>query len=119
MTNNQVNIHIGTVEDIGARFVDAWKAAERGEAITRDHVTFLSLEAFLSAMSPKRLALIQHLRKAGAMSVRKLSGEIGRDYKSVHSDVAMLISAGLVVREAKDRVAVEWDHVQADMRLAA
>ena len=54
MTNNHFNIHIGTVEDMGTRFVEAWKSAERGEAITRDHVTFLSVEASLSAISPKR-----------------------------------------------------------------
>ena len=54
MSDNQVNIHIGTVEDMGARFVEAWKSAEGGEAITRDHVTFLSVEASLSAISPKR-----------------------------------------------------------------
>ena len=119
MSDKQVNIHIGTVEEMGARFVDAWQAAERGEAVARDHVTFLSLEAFVSAMSPKRLALIQYLRTAGAMSVRKLAGEIGRDYKSVHGDVAMLIAAGLITREAKDQIAVHWDHVHADMRLAA
>ena len=54
MSDNQVNIHFGTVEDMGARFVDAWKATERGEAIARDHVTFLPLEASLSTISPKR-----------------------------------------------------------------
>ena len=53
MTNNQVNIHIGTVEDMGARFVEAWESAERGVAITRDHVTFLPLEGSLSTISPK------------------------------------------------------------------
>jgi predicted transcriptional regulator len=119
MNDKQVNIHIGSVEDMGVRFVDAWQAAERGEAVARDHVTFLSIEAFVSAMSPKRLALIQYLRTAGAMSVRRLASEIGRDYKSVHGDVAMLVSAGLIAREAKDQVAVHWDHVHADMRLAA
>ncbi len=119
MNDKQVNIHIGNARDMGARFAGAWHAAERGEAVARDHVTFLSLEAFVSAMSPKRLALIQYLRRAGAMSVRKLASEIGRDYKSVHGDVAMLVAAGLVAREAKDQVAVHWDHVHADMRLAA
>ena len=54
MSDKQFNIHIGTVEDMGARFVEAWESAERGEAITRDHVTFLSLEASLSTISPKR-----------------------------------------------------------------
>ena len=119
MSKDKVNIHIGSTEDMGTRFVGAWHDAERGEDVQRDHVTFLSLEAFVSAMSPKRLELIRHLRKHGAQSVRKLSGALGRDYKSVHGDVALLVGAGLITREAKDKVAVHWDHVQADMRLAA
>jgi hypothetical protein len=31
----------------------------------------------------------------------------------------MLVAAGLIAREAKDQIAVHWDHVHADMRLAA
>ena len=54
MINNRVNIHMCTVEDMGTHFVEAWKSAERGEGITRDHVTFLPLEAPLSTISPKR-----------------------------------------------------------------
>ena len=59
MINNRVNIHMCTVEDMGARFVEAWKSAERGEAIARDHVTFLPLEASLSTISPKRREGVQ------------------------------------------------------------
>ena len=54
MCSTPLEIHIGTVEDMGSRFVEAWKSAERGEAITRDHFTFLSSQAFLSAKAPRR-----------------------------------------------------------------
>lgn len=44
MSDKQVNTQIGSVEEMGARFVEAWHAAERGKAVARDHATFLSLE---------------------------------------------------------------------------
>jgi predicted transcriptional regulator len=119
MSDETVNLHIGSLQEMGDRFVAAWKAAELGAPVSRDNITFLSLETFVSALSPRRLELIRYLRSEGPMSVRKLAGELSRDYKSVHSDVALLATAGLVIRESNERISVPWDHVQADMRLAA
>ena len=119
MTEDRINLHVGSLEDMGRRFVSAWQAADRGEAIERDHVTFLSLEAFMAAMSPKRLELLRHLRAGGPMSVRKLGIELKRDYKSVHHDVALLASTGLIERPARDAVAVTWDKAVTELDLAA
>jgi predicted transcriptional regulator len=118
-TSEAVQVHIGSLSDMGTRFADAWKAAEAGQQVARDNVTFLSLEAFMAAMSPKRLELIRHLRRGGAMSVRRLAAELGRDYKSVHREVAMLIGAGLIERRARDLVAVGWHRLVTELDLAA
>ena len=119
MTERTITAHTGSLEDMGQRFVAAWKSAKRGEALTRDHVTFLGLDAFMAAMSPRRLELMRHLRRAGPMSVRRLSQELGRDYKSVHGEVAKLADAGLVERLARDRIAVQWDRIVTELDLAA
>ena len=119
MTQTDMHLHIGSLENMGRRFVDAWKAVEAGHDPARDHVTFLGLDTFMAAMSPRRLDLLRHLRRGGPMSVRRLAGEVGRDYKSVHRDTAMLIAAGLVDRLAKDEVAVTWDRAVTELDLAA
>lgn len=119
MTEARLNIHVGTLDDMGRRFIAAWKAAEEGRDPAREHVTFLSLEAFMAAMSPRRLDLMRHLRRQGPMSVRRLALGLGRDYKSVHREVAMLLLAGLVERRAKDEVAVNWDRAVTELDLAA
>ena len=59
------------------------------------------------------------LRRAGPMSVRWLAGELGRDYKSVHREVAMLTATGLIERRAADEVAVGWDRAVTELDLAA
>lgn len=119
MSNDQINVHIGALDEMGARFVSAWKSVEQGRAVARDNITFLSLEAFMATMSPKRLELMRHLRRHGPMSVRRLSAELSRDYKSVHREVRMLANAGLIERPAADQVAVAWDRVVTELDLAA
>jgi predicted transcriptional regulator len=119
MTEARVNVHIGTLDDMGRRFAAAWKAAEAGREPARDHVTFLNLEAFMAAMSPRRLELMRHLRRAGPMSVRRLARDLARDYKSVHREVAMLTATGLVERRGRSEVAVEWDRAVTELDLAA
>ncbi len=94
MTDRSISVHVTSLEDMGQRFVAAWKAAEAGQPVARDHVTFLGLEAFMEAMS-----------------VRRLSQQLGRDYKSVHGEAARLVEAGLIERRAKDAVAVPWDRM--------
>jgi predicted transcriptional regulator len=118
-TKAQLNLHIGGLDDMGQRFTAAWKALQKNQPVARDHVTFLTLGDFMAAMSPKRLELLRHLRKVGPLSVRKLSSELDRDYKSVHLDVARLEKAGLIERSAKSFVCVTWNRALAQLDLAA
>ena len=106
MKSKRIDLHIGGVEDMGDRFIAAWKTAEAGRAVKRDHVTFLSLESFVSILSPKRLALLKALRASGASSVPALAAHLARDHKSVRQDVALLADARLITHQAHDRLAV-------------
>lgn len=110
-------VHVDSLHDMGKRFVDAWRRAERGEPVQETHVTFLDLEAMLSALSPRRLELLRHVRRHGAANVRELAAALGRDYKNVHQDVAVLESVGLLIREGR-RLSAPWDEVQASVTLA-
>jgi hypothetical protein len=46
---DNVRVHIGTPEDMGRRFIDACRRAERGEAAGETNVTFRDLETLLAA----------------------------------------------------------------------
>ena len=119
MSQKTVNLHISSLDAMGQRFVGAWMDAEAGRAVTAQHTTFLGLESFTAALSPKRLEILRRLRAAGPSSVRALAALLNRDYKSVHRDVDTLIAASLITREASDRVSVTWDKVVAELDLAA
>ena len=60
----------------------------------------------MTAMSPKRLELMRHLRREGPMSIRRLAQQLGCDYKSVHSETSLLIQTGLIARTAEGEVRI-------------
>jgi predicted transcriptional regulator len=120
VTESRITLDIEPMAAFEARALEIARLLDRGELIApQAHISFPDIEALLAVLTPKRFALLQTLRQIGPSSVRALASAVGRDYKAVHTDVAALTENGLIERQAKDRVAVLWDHVQADMRLAA
>lgn len=53
------------------------------------------------------------------VSVTKLRRDFEADYKNVHTDVTRLIELGLIGRLPDQRIAVAWDTIAAEMKLAA
>ena len=51
--------------------------------------------------------------------IRRPAGELGRDTKLVHREVAMLTATGLIERRAADEVAVGWDRAVTELDSAA
>jgi len=102
-------------------FVRAWKRAQKGltaeEPINRLH--FADTATLFKYLSPKRFELLQYLRQAGPLSIRKLSGELHRDYKNVHTDVKDLLHVGLIEEREDDRLMVPWDVIVSELPLLA
>ena len=114
------------VEVAGARkvardFVKAWKRAEQNlppeEPINRLH--FADTATLFKFLSPKRFELLQHLRSAGPLSIRKLATELHRDYKNVHTDVKDLIHVGLIEETDSQLLSVPWDVIVSELPLLA
>ncbi len=110
--SNALKIHVGTINDMGQRFVDAWHRAERGESVNEAHVTFHDLPALLAALTPKRLDLLRYVRHHQVRTVKALATDLHRDYKNVYKDVEELTKLGLLTRTA-DQVAAPYGEVDA------
>ncbi|MFL5252818.1 MAG: hypothetical protein ACJ8AI_07970 [Rhodopila sp.] len=53
MSKGQVQIHVReTMEDVGARFIDAWHRMERGEEVNEKHVSFADWETMVARSPP-------------------------------------------------------------------
>lgn len=113
-----VKLHVGSVDEMGKRFIDAWHRVERGEKVEETHLTFFDFEAMLSALTPRRLALLRHVHRQPAATVAELARALDRDYKRVHEDVAALCQTGLIARD-NHGIRAPFDSVQAIVSLDA
>ena len=111
-------LHVGSIDEMGKRFGDAWRRLERGEKVRETHLTFFDLETMMATLSPKRLALLKHVRRHPASSIAGLAKTLARDYKRVHADVSAQVQAGLIVRD-EDGIRVPYDSIQATVSLSA
>ena len=114
--SKKVKVNVGTLDDMGRRFVSAWRRLERGERVRERHLTFPDLPAMLNALSPKRLELLRDVHRQPARSVRALANRLGRDYKRVHEDVEKLTASGLLRRD-DDGLSAPYDAISAELRL--
>ena len=112
----KVELHVGSLEEMGARFVRAWHRLESGERVRETHVPFPDLESLLGALTPRRLELLRDLHREPAPSVRALARRLGRDYKRVHEDVETLSHAGLLRRD-DGQVIAPYAAIRAELRL--
>jgi predicted transcriptional regulator len=53
------------------------------------------------------------------MSINEVARLLGRNYKNVHTDVTRLVDLGLIERRPDQRIAVAWDIISPEMKLAA
>jgi predicted transcriptional regulator len=82
-------------------------------------LTFESLPVLLKSLTPARSTLLEAVKRSGPMSINELARLLGRNYKNVHTDVTRLVELGLIERVHDQRIAVAWDAITAEMRLAA
>jgi predicted transcriptional regulator len=111
-----VKLKVGSIEEMGKRFIGAWHRLERGEEVRETNLTFFDWNEMVSALSPKRLELLRHVHAHPAKSIAELAKALGRDYKRVHEDVSVLEHAGLLVR-VDDLIKAPYDNVQANVSL--
>lgn len=113
---SEVKLHVGDIDDMGKRFIDAWKRLENGQQVEERHLSFFSLDAMMATLSQKRLEILKHLHRHPEKNVATLARVLNRDYKRVHTDVEALAAAGLIERDAQG-IRVLYDSVQATVSL--
>lgn len=116
----KIQVSVGSVEEALDRFERAWRRAEKGAVrAAQVRLTFESLPTLLKNLTPARWTLLEQLKRDGPVSINELARRLARHYKNVHTDVTRLIELGLIERGSDQQVAVVWDIVAAEMRLAA
>lgn len=119
-TKKKIKVTVGNLSGALNRFERTWRRAEQGQKQRPEiRLSFEDLPTLLKNLTPARWTLLEALKRKGPLSINELARRLERNYKNVHTDVSRLIELGLIERRADQRVAVVWDIVTAEMRLAA
>jgi len=113
----EIRAIIGSRDDMLDGALAAARSLDAGNAsIVTEILYFDTAQEMLRVLSAKRMELLQRLRSAGAMNVLELAKSLGRDYKNVHTDVALLERFGLIERQG-DKACAPFDVIHADFDL--
>ncbi len=109
-----VTISVSSVADAGRRAKLAFRGRRQGARIS-----FASEELLWKTLTPKRWALLRSMAGQGGLAVREVARRIGRDVRAVHSDIQVLLKAGVLERTAEGRVCFPFDAIHVDFVLRA
>ena len=82
-----------------------------------ERISFESFESLWKVLAPNRMALVQTLAGAGPVSLREAARRVGRDVRAVHSDVHMLLEAGVLRKDDDGRIEFPYTSVHVDFML--
>jgi len=94
------------------------KAAFAGKR-QQERISFESVDLLWKVLAPNRVALVQTLTGAGPVTLREAARRVGRDVRAVHSDVHMLLQAGVLRKDDEGRIEFPYTAVHVDFMLKA
>ncbi len=116
----KIEVTVGDLSGALDRFEQAWQRGVAGTSRSGEvRLTFENLPVLLKNLTPARWKLLEAVKRSGPMSINELARLLGRNYKNVHTDVTRLVELGLIERAPDQRIAVAWDTITAEMKLAA
>jgi predicted transcriptional regulator len=81
-------------------------------------LNFATATQLFSELTPKRMELLDTLKRTGPQSVYRLSKVLGRNYSNVHTSVARLMELGLIEKNEEDKILVPWDDIEIHVALS-
>ena len=120
MKVKKMNIGIRDFRTALNDFVVAGEALAQGDAVPEgERVSFVSIEAFRKALTPRRLELLHVVKTARPDSLNQLAGLLRRNIKNVANDVKFLVQVGLLeTRREDNRLAPKVVYDEIDLRIA-
>lgn len=121
MTKRDFQIGIKKREEVFKEIRDVWKQAERGQApqVPVERLYFEDLKTLLKNLTPRRMELLEELRRSGPRSINAVAKQLHRHYKNVYEDVRALERLGLIEQNSNSLYTVPWDEVVTTIKLAA
>jgi predicted transcriptional regulator len=109
-----VTLVVSSREQSKQRFAKAFEGKAQG-----NFISFESPALLFKVLSGKRWELLKLMTGAGPMAIRESARRSGRDVKSVHMDVHILLNAGILEKTEKGLIEFPYDSVHVDFTLKA
>ncbi len=111
-----VTLDVRSPEQAAQDFVNAWKS---GKAQKSARISFATPELLWKVLTAKRWEILKAMCGAGPVTVRKVARRVGRDVKSVHSDLTALQRAGVLDKTEAGQVVFPYESVKVEFVLQA
>jgi hypothetical protein len=115
-TARKVQVNVGSLADMGKRFTQAWIRLLPASKSTKTTSRFSTSRPCWTHSPLVALICFASVRFTSSWQHRELAIALGRDYKNVHQDVAVLEATGLLIREGR-KLSAPWDELQAHVSL--
>jgi predicted transcriptional regulator len=99
---------------VNRRFRNAFSGKAQGTRLGFDSPALL-----IKVLSGRRWDLLKVMAGAGPMTIREAARRMERDVKGVHTDVHLLLAAGLLRKTDDDRISFPYDVIHVDFTLRA
>jgi predicted transcriptional regulator len=112
-----VILGVETQNDVTRRILATAKGQRK---VGGDRISFENVSELWRILAPKRMEIVRVMTGAGPLAIREVARRMDRDFKAVHSDVTLLINAGILERTERGAVEFPYDrvHVEFDMMAA-
>jgi predicted transcriptional regulator len=107
---------IETQDDLTRRIL-VTAQGQRGDG--DDRISFESIGDLWRVLAPNRMEIVRAMTGAGPLTIREVARRVDRDFKGVHSDVTMLVNAGILERTESGGVEFPYDRVHVEFDLMA
>ena len=111
-----VTLDVRSPEQAAQDFVSAWKS---GKAQNSARISFATPELLWKVLTAKRWEILKAMCGAGPVTVREVARRVGRDVKSVHSDLTALQRAGALDKPEQGQVVFPYEYVKVEFTLKA
>ena len=109
-----VMLAVESIDSVAERAKQALKGKPQG-----DYISFASLDLLWKILAPNRMAILKTLTGSEPLALREIARRVARDVKAVHTDVQMLLKAGILEKNDADKIVFEYDAIHVDFMLKA
>jgi predicted transcriptional regulator len=111
---NTVMLSVESINSVAERAQQALKGKAQGA-----YISFASLDLLWKILAPNRMTIVKAITGSEPLALREIARRVDRDVKAVHTDVQMLIKAGVLNKTETGKISFGYDAIHVDFMLKA